>query len=861
MMAWNRFGSHHQREPWHSLGAIALTAVVYYASERWVTDNILLRIGTDTPPLNPGAGIALVALLFHGPIAGIGIGIGKVAAALALGLPKAATLGSLFGQCLEAGLGYWFLHTLKINPRLGTLRSVGLFVLFSALLPTSLNATVTTASGFLGKVLPLSAVTGHWWSLWRSHFLGILAIAPACLMINQGRSPDWRWLRNCLAPSHLRRLFQPRTGSFILWNCALGISGWVGVSRVHPSLPWLEYLPFLFLAGSIGRFGQSAGIWGALLLTTIASWYTFRGQGLFLEQAGNLSLGITTFQGWVAIVTSLALAFGAALQERQTQIEQLQQQVVSLAPTALSLDPPNQTADAAPLAPVLATADPESPPTDPESPPTDPKPATEATTEATTGALTTPTTHDHNQTEQLIQTERLIGDVAARIRRSLNVAEILQQTVEEVRLLLHADRVAIYQLNAAGEGIVTAESVSLGWPSLKVEAAVTSPEISAQLQQLYQQHPLIVRDALDPDNVPLPYLKFYYETFKLKASLNVSLVKDGIAFGTLNVHQCSGPRQWQPFEIDLVKRLVPQVELAVQQGELYEQMQAHAQAMEAQVADRTQRLRENMAELLDINQSKDRLLHAVSHDLRTPALGLLMLLQRLAMQSGDSISLPKSMLDQMIESTNRQIDLIQSLLSDYTSDHPTDAHDPAGSNHPDGNQGLAIQVNTFKLGDLIRQALEALHALIETNQGHIDNQIPIDLPLLQGDTSNLRRVIEHLLSNALQHNPPGIKLTLQAAVLPDVPQIKCVISDNGIGLSAQQCQDLFQRPYLRSQNDQRLTGLGLGLFLSRQIIQAHGGNIGIDRHHHTGAAFWFTLPLADAAPTQAEAEEVVRWSE
>jgi signal transduction histidine kinase/integral membrane sensor domain MASE1 len=829
MMAWKRFGNHLQREPWHSIWAIALTAIAYYASERLVTDNILLRIGTDTPPLNPGAGIALVGLLFYGPIAGVGIGIGKVAAALALGLPKAATVGSLLGQCLEAGLGYWFLRTLKINPRLGTMRSVVLFVLCSALLPTSLNATVSTASGFLGKVLPLSAVTGYWWSMWRSHFLGILAIAPAGLMINQGRSPDWQWLRDRLALSNLRRLFQPRTWAFVLWNCALGISGWVGLSRVHPSLPWLEYLPFLFLTGAIARFGQSAGIWGALLLTTIASWYTFRGQGLFLEQAGNLSLGITTFQGWVAIVTGLALAFGAALQERQTQIEHLQQQVVALTPIAPSL--PHQT-------------DLEPTPTDLEPTPTDP----ELAAPVATTSLTTPTTGDTHHTEQLIQTERLIGDVAMRIRRSLNVAEILQQTVEEVRLLLHADRVAIYQINAVGEAVVTAESVADDWPSLKT--AVTPPEIAAQFQQLYQQHPLMVRDALDPENVPVPYLKFYYETFKLKASINMSLVKGGIPFGTLNVHQCSAPRQWQPFEIDLIKRLVPQVELAVQQGELYEQMQAHAYAMEVQVADRTQKLRENMAELWDINQSKDRLLHAVSHDLRTPALGMLMLLHRLAMQSGDSISLPKSMLDKMIESTNRQINLIQSLLNDYTTD--------TGS--------LTIQASTFQLTDLVQHCLETLHPLIARNQGHIDNQIPIDLPLLQGDVINLRRVLEHLITNAFQHNPPGVKITLEAAVLPDETQVKCGIIDNGIGLTAEQCQDLFQRPYLRSQTDQRLTGLGLGLFLSRQIIQAHGGSIGIDRRHDTGshdtgshdtgATVWFTLPLANAALTESEAEVI-----
>jgi signal transduction histidine kinase/integral membrane sensor domain MASE1 len=772
MMALTKIGNRLQREPWRSLGAIAFTATIYFLAERYVTNSALLRIGTDTPPLNPGSGLALVALLFYGPVAFIGIGLGVLWTAIEIGMPQAVLIGNLLGQLLESGLGYWFLRTLNVHPHLGTLRSVAVFGILAALLPTSLNATITTASSYFGKIVPLPAVTTYWWSLWRSHALGVWAIAPVCLILNQGRSLNLAWLRSILHHHQLRQLLRPQTWSFVLWTLALLISGWVALDRVHPNLPWLEYLPFLFLAWSIARFSQRGGIIAGFGLTLVACWYTFRGQGLFLDQAGNLSLGITNFQGWVAIVTGIALAFGAALQERQYQIEQLRNQP----PQSLGLCDTSQT-------------------------------------------------------------DRLINDVSTRIRSSLNVTEILQQTVEEVRELLAADRVCLYQTSEAGEGVVTAESVSRDWNSA-ADAPIPMPVVRV-MRALYEQQRLIIRNDTSrlSETLPAiaayadlqPFLQGYNERFHIKASMNMSLVKDNVHFGLLAVHQCNQPRTWTPSEIDLVQRLVPQVEWAVQQGSLYEELQAHAHRMEQQVGDRTQRLRENMVELLDVNESKDRLLHAVNHDLRTPALGMLMLLHRLATQSGDSISLPKPMLDKMIDSTNRQIDLIQALLNDYTAEE----------------SGLLNQSQSFQLLDLVNSSIDALHRTIEDNQGYIDNQITADLPVIQGDMAGLRRVLDHLITNAFQHNPPPTKLVLQAEVLAETKQIRCAVIDDGVGISTQQSQDLFQRPYLRNQTDRHLTGIGLGLFLSRQIIQAHGGEIGVDSTLSEGSTFWFTLPYGN----------------
>jgi signal transduction histidine kinase len=130
--------------------------------------------------------------------------------------------------------------------------------------------------------------------------------------------------------------------------------------------------------------------------------------------------------------------------------------------------------------------------------------------------------------------------------------------------------------------------------------------------------------------------------------------------------------------------------------------------------------------------------------------------------------------------------------------------------------------------------------LLSQNQASLEYDIPPSLPLIHGDRQQLWRVFENLFANALKHNPPGLTLTVRVTVEGDV--VRCTVSDNGTGMSPQQCATLFQ-PYTRGDREKRKSGLGLGLYLCSQIIHAHGGEIGVDSVLNQGTQFWFTLPI------------------
>ncbi len=424
--------------------------------------------------------------------------------------------------------------------------------------------------------------------------------------------------------------------------------------------------------------------------------------------------------------------------------------------------------------------------------------------------------------------DRLLGEIALRIRRSLDLEQILNTTVMEVRRFLQADRVLI-SVYEEQLGKVVAESVSPNWGSCL--GSVVDEPCAQELGELFRQGYVQVID--DVNQVELSSARRSYLTcYQVKASLGVSIILGERFYGMLVANQCSGPRHWQRFEIDLLSSLATQVAIAIQQAQLYRQVQTLNANLERQVEERTAQLQQKMQELQELNEIKDVFLHAVSHDLRTPVMGMLLVLKNFLKKPGEIVSIPRSVLERMVQSSDRQLSMVNSLLEVHT----TDIH------------GLVLQHQPVCLPPLLRTIIEDFEPLLAKNQATLINRLNADLPPVDGDPVQLRRVFENLLANALKHNPPGLTLTLRAAVETNAG-VRFTLQDDGVGLSQAECDYLFER-YVRGPHARYSTSLGLGLYLCRQIVNAHGGQIGVLSAPGSGATFWLTLPLA--APTSNE---------
>jgi signal transduction histidine kinase len=226
----------------------------------------------------------------------------------------------------------------------------------------------------------------------------------------------------------------------------------------------------------------------------------------------------------------------------------------------------------------------------------------------------------------------------------------------------------------------------------------------------------------------------------------------------------------------------------------------------------------------ELRQQLNLFLHAVSHDLRNPVIGTSMVLNNLSSQPGDSVAVARLVLHRMIESNHRQLELINSLIDTHAAEI----------------WGIALHPQGEALWELVEGAIGDMQPMIERENALLKNGMGRDLPLVWVDALQVARVYQNLIANALKHNPPGLILKLEAQVAGE--WVRCSVGDNGVGIAPEQCENLFN-PYFRGAQKPKSVGLGLGLYLCQQIVQAHGGTIEVESQVGRGTTFFFTLPI------------------
>jgi signal transduction histidine kinase len=120
-------------------------------------------------------------------------------------------------------------------------------------------------------------------------------------------------------------------------------------------------------------------------------------------------------------------------------------------------------------------------------------------------------------------------------------------------------------------------------------------------------------------------------------------------------------------------------------------------------------------------------------------------------------------------------------------------------------------------------------------------ELPSSNPVVSADKDRLRQVVLNLLNNATKFTPPGGKITLMART--DNANLVVEVHDTGLGISKEDQVRLFDPYYRRVEDRERLSGLGLGLALSKKLVELHGGQIWVESEKGIGSTFVFSLPL------------------
>jgi signal transduction histidine kinase len=156
---------------------------------------------------------------------------------------------------------------------------------------------------------------------------------------------------------------------------------------------------------------------------------------------------------------------------------------------------------------------------------------------------------------------------------------------------------------------------------------------------------------------------------------------------------------------------------------------------------------------------------------------------------------------------------------------------------------LSMLPERQRLEPVIEQAAHNLRLLIEDRRIQLDFGLPDDLPDAMMDANRIAQVLTNLLSNAIKFSPPGGGIRVEARNEPGA--IRIAVSDHGAGIAAEDLPKLFRKfQQIDSSSTRRAGGTGLGLVISKGIVEQHGGRIGVTSTPGEGSTFWFTIPIA-----------------
>lgn len=226
----------------------------------------------------------------------------------------------------------------------------------------------------------------------------------------------------------------------------------------------------------------------------------------------------------------------------------------------------------------------------------------------------------------------------------------------------------------------------------------------------------------------------------------------------------------------------------------------------------------------ELMQKKDEFMSIASHELKTPITSIKGSLQILKRMAGKTDS--NDALNGFIEKANKQTGKLTTLVDDLLD----------VTKIQEGK--MRLNYSQFDALAMIRECIDEANSQSDSHRIELEG---LGEMMVVGDKTRLEQVLSNFLTNAVKYSPGAEKVIVNCAI--DDDQFKVRVQDFGIGIPADKRDFLFDRFYRVQESSSHFSGLGLGLYISAEIIKRHKGHVGVESEMGKGSTFWFSIPV------------------
>jgi two-component system sensor histidine kinase ChiS len=264
-------------------------------------------------------------------------------------------------------------------------------------------------------------------------------------------------------------------------------------------------------------------------------------------------------------------------------------------------------------------------------------------------------------------------------------------------------------------------------------------------------------------------------------------------------------------------------------GEL-EDKREQLEELNRQLNASNQELNEANSKLRELAEMKEEFLALTTHDLRSPLTVISGVISFFTSgRLGELSPEQKNMVTMMERNTQNLIELVNDLLDASKLESGT----------------MRLDVTSLNLRDVVDELRETmLLPLAREKEIKLVETFPENLPLVKADRPKLRRILLNLLSNALKFTAKGGRVEVRADAEGEDGRIRISVSDTGVGIAPDDVDRLFDKyEQTRSRATRGEKGTGLGLYITKQLVELHGSHITVESELGKGSTFSFTLQI------------------